>query len=134
MTPPRLVAVVALLLAVSLSACGGGSASASKSIARSPNAQKFCDTFKDASEKFGSDNSFPTKSQTGQVRAFADNVEKYAPDDILDAAKGLADFFRSVADGVDKSGPNPSPNPSVLAEFEAAFEQINQWAPTHCTT
>lgn len=133
MTPSRLVAPILIALTLGLAACGGGGSKAA-SVARSPSAQKFCDTFKDASERFGSDNTFPTKSQTGELRTFADHVESYAPDEIEDAAKGLADYFRSVADGVDKHGTNPSPKPSALAEFAAAVQQIDAWAPTHCTS
>jgi hypothetical protein len=143
MTPPRLLVPALLALTLGLAACGGGASAASTgtsagSSARSSSAapasdQAFCDTFASASQRFGSDNTFPTKDQTGEARKLADDIESTAPAEMKTAAQGLAGYFRAVADAVDKQGSNPSPNPSVLATFAAALAAINAWAPTHCT-
>jgi hypothetical protein len=128
-----------LTVGLALGACGGGSgnatsaSSAPASHAPSATAKAFCDTFETASQKFSADNTFPTKSQTGEVRDFADQLEATAPPEMKAPAKGLAAYFRSVADGVDKNGANPSPNPSALAAFAASIQAIGAWAETHCT-
>jgi hypothetical protein len=137
-----------LLLTVALAVvgCGGGSSSGGPSnsasttttsasastIASGGSAAKFCATFEDASQRFGSDNTFPTKSQTDQARKFASDLESSAPPEMQQAARGLATYFRAVADGVDKHGSNPSPNPATLAAFAAAISEINTWAQTNC--
>jgi|1185.fasta_scaffold92542_2 hypothetical protein len=135
------VLAVAVLAASGLAACGGGGSdgasghsSSAGSQAASASDKAFCDTFQTASQKFSADNTFPTKSQTGQVRAFADELEATAPSEMKGPAKGLAAYFRSVADGVDKNGSNPSPNPSALAAFAASIQAIGAWAETHCTS
>jgi hypothetical protein len=136
--------------ALALTACGGGSGSGATSASSasggqvasssasggqvaSSSAEAFCTTFRNASEKFSNDNTFPTKSQTGEVRKFADEIEATAPEEMKAPAKGLATYFRAVADGVDKHGSNPSPNPSALAAFAASIQAIGAWAQTHCT-
>jgi hypothetical protein len=152
MTPPRLLAPVLLALTLGLAACGGGSsggastgtsaasggasgsASGPSSGTATASDQAFCNTFASASQRFGSDNTFPTKDQTDEARKLADDIESTAPDEMKTAAKGLASYFRAVADAVDKQGSNPSPDPSVLATFAAALAEINAWAPTHCTS
>jgi hypothetical protein len=131
-----------LTVGLALTACGGGSSSGggtssspstAASQVASASAEAFCTTFKTASEKFSSDNTFPTKSQTDEVRKFADEIEATAPAEMQGPAKGLATYFRAVADGVDKNGSNPSPNPSALAAFAASIQAIGDWAQTHCT-
>lgn len=146
----RMRPVLALLTfaaALALAACGGGSSGGGSSATTSANASvssvsstsvggsatKFCATFEDASQRFGSDNTFPTKSQTDQVRKFAGDLEASAPPEMKLAAHGLATYFRAVADGVDKHGSNPSPNPSTLAAFAASIAEINTWAQTNCS-
>jgi hypothetical protein len=136
-----LLGVGILAVGLALTACGGsssgGAASSSPSTAASQvasaSAEAFCTTFQTASEKFSSDNTFPTKSQTGEVRKFAEEIESTAPPEMKEPAKGLATYFRAVADGVDKHGSNPSPDPSALAAFAASIQAIGAWAETHCT-
>lgn len=135
-----LLSVLLLVAACCVTACGGGSGGGSSDVpsgtasqGSSASAEAFCTTFQTASEKFSKDNTFPTKSQTGEVRKFADEIEATAPPEMKVAAKGLATYFRAVADGVDKHGSNPSPNPSALADFAASIQAIGDWAQTHCT-
>jgi hypothetical protein len=127
------------LVLVGCSASSSGSSSApvptgstASGSAAGGSAAQFCATFQDASERFGSDNTFPTKSQTGEARKFADDLEANAPAEMKQAAHGLATYFRAIADGVDKGGSNPSPNPSVLAGFAASIGEINTWAQANC--
>jgi hypothetical protein len=133
------LSVVLFVAACAVAACGGGGSSGGTSAPSAPASQvasasdaAFCATFQNASEKFSNDNTFPTKSQTGEVRKFADDLEATAPPEMKTPAKGLATYFRAVADGVDKNGSNPSPNPSALAAFAASIQAIGAWAETHC--
>jgi hypothetical protein len=149
MTRLRPALGVLLMAALAVGGCGGASSGGAPSTAASVStatsgpsgspsasgggsAAQFCATFQDASQRFGSDNTFPTKSQTDQARKFASDLEASAPPEMQQAARGLAAYFRAVADGVDKHGSNPSPNPATLAAFAAAIAEINTWAQTNC--
>ena len=68
------------------------------------------------------------------LRSGGDEIEATAPPEMKAPAKGLATYFRAVADGVDKNGSNPSPDPSALAAFAASIQSIGAWAETNCAS
>jgi hypothetical protein len=153
MRPPRVFALLLLATTLAVSACGGGSSgggtaagSASTSTATSQSQgsgggsgsdQKFCDVFKSASSRFGTAGTLPTDKDLKAIRQFADDIESNAPAEIKSPAKDFADYFRLIADVVEKhkSGSDTQAQVSdAISKFSKSIGEIGVWSSTHCST
>jgi len=111
----------------SSSSSGGGSASA----------KAFCDIFDNLDERVGpvADGELPTKEQVNAIKAAADDIDRLAPAEIRDAAKGIAEYFRLMADAASQGSLGAGDAERIqeaLGKFGTNFGVVGTWAATNC--